>query len=64
MDLKKQRKFVGMTQHQLASASGVDRWKITFAETDRIKLKVQELEAIKSVIQRRAKVIAAQLAAE
>jgi predicted transcriptional regulator len=61
--LKKYRRMVGLTQHEVSSLSSIPLSRIVYAETGRIKLRREEVAAIKSVIQQRATKIAAELSA-
>jgi predicted transcriptional regulator len=56
--LKRQRRMVGLTQHELARLAGIGVSRITFAETGRIKLTNDEVERLRDVIARRALVVA------
>lgn len=57
--LKKQRRMVGLTQHQLARLAGIAVGRIAFAETNRIELTPAEVEKLKAAIARRAAEVAA-----
>jgi DNA-binding XRE family transcriptional regulator len=61
--LGKLRRDVGLTQHDLAHLSGIARWRITFAETSRIRLNPAELQIIKNVLAKRAQEALAHIAA-
>lgn len=61
--LRQRRKLCGFTQFELARATGLPPWKITFAETGRCRLTSEEIEKIKGVLARRAEEIASALAA-
>jgi transcriptional regulator with XRE-family HTH domain len=52
--LKRQRRMVGLTQHELARLAGIGVSRIAFAETGRTKLTDEELERVFDVIARRA----------
>lgn len=56
--LARQRRAMGLTQHQLSRGARVPRWKITFAETGRTKLTDAEVARIEQVFTARAKEIA------
>jgi predicted transcriptional regulator len=56
--LARHRRATGLTQHQLSRGADVPRWKITFAETGRIKLTADELQRIEQVLAARVKEIA------
>jgi predicted transcriptional regulator len=57
------RRCTGISQHALAAESGVPRWKICFHETNRIQLSDEELQRIKTVLERRAREVVANIAA-
>jgi predicted transcriptional regulator len=57
------RRCTGISQHELARASGVPRWRICFFETNRIDLRDEELKRIKEVLERRARDVVANIAA-
>lgn len=58
--LKKQRRMLGMTQHQLADAARIAPGRIAFWETGRVRLKTEELQRVKDALaRRRQKVVAA-----
>ena len=62
-DIKKLRRNLGLTQHELSRMTRVPRWRICFFETDRINLTEAELDRIKLVLDRRLRTIIANIAA-
>ena len=52
--ISKKRKLVGLTQHSLAQASGVNVQRITFFETGRLALDPDEIERIRKALKTRA----------
>jgi transcriptional regulator with XRE-family HTH domain len=52
--ISKKRKLVGLTQHSLAVATGIDVQRITYAETGRLLLEPQELDRIRKALKSRA----------
>jgi len=52
--ISKQRRSVGLTQHDLAQKAGVDVQRITFFETGRIALDDSELNRIRTALKTRA----------
>jgi transcriptional regulator with XRE-family HTH domain len=50
----KKRKLVGLTQHSLAVATGIDVQRITYFETGRLLLEPQELDRIRKALKNRA----------
>lgn len=63
LQLKRKRKLLGFTQYRLAQAAGIPPWKITFFESGRTKLTLDEVEKIKFALARRAEQVNAALAA-
>ena len=59
---RKQRKLVGLTQYELSRLTGIPPGRIVFAETGRVRLAPNEIELIKSAIQKRATEITKELA--
>ena len=50
-DLRSARLAAGkLNQHQLAKLSGIDRWKIAYAETGRRELTPDEQERLRSAL--------------
>jgi predicted transcriptional regulator len=49
-NLKKLRRDAGLTQHELASATSIHRWRISHAELGMLKLTPNEVEAIRQVL--------------
>jgi predicted transcriptional regulator len=62
-DIKKLRRNLGLTQHELSRMTRVPRWRICFFETDRINLTEAELDRIKLVLERRAREVVESIAA-
>jgi transcriptional regulator with XRE-family HTH domain len=60
--LAKRRRMLGLTQHQVAQATGIPVNKIVFAETGRCILEPSELDAIRSVLKARAREVTKELA--
>lgn len=52
--LARQRRAMGLTQYRLGQDARIPPWKITFAETGRVKLTPEEIERIKAVLTKRA----------
>jgi transcriptional regulator with XRE-family HTH domain len=52
--ISRKRKLVGLTQHSLAQASGVNVQRISFAETGRITLEPEEINRIRKALKNRA----------
>jgi predicted transcriptional regulator len=48
--LKRLRRDAGITQHALARATGVHRWRISHAELGWLKLTTQEVELIRNTL--------------
>jgi len=61
--LKRRRKLVGLTQHQLGVAAKIPSTRIAWAETGRTKLRPEEEERIKQVLARRAAQVTQELSA-
>ena len=61
--LKRQRRYLGMTQHELAKVANVAPWKITFAETGRAELTADEIERVKVALAKQAAEIGDSVAA-
>lgn len=61
--LARQRRAMGLTQHRLGHDARIPPWKITFAETGRVKLTPEEVQRIKDVFSKRAAEISAMAAA-
>ncbi len=61
--LKKQRRMLGLTQSELSHLTGIAPWRITFAETGRVRLTSVEISKIKDALARRAEEVAAAVAA-
>jgi transcriptional regulator with XRE-family HTH domain len=61
--LKKQRRLLGMTQHEMARAAGIAPGRLIWAETARVKLTSDELQRIKDALAQRALEVNAALAA-
>jgi predicted transcriptional regulator len=61
--LKRQRRMLGLTQVDAARATGIPLWRITFAETGRVRLTREEIHKIKAALARRAQEVAAAVAA-
>lgn len=57
--LRKQRKCLGMTQHDLSRATGIIPSRIAFFETGRRQLTDREIARIKKALARRAAKVAA-----
>ena len=55
---RKQRRMLGLTQHQRAAAAKIAPGRIIWAETGRVKLTNAELQRIKDALARRAKEVA------
>ncbi len=53
-NLAKRRHLCGLTQHQLAEVSGVPLSRISYAESGRVTLELEELDRIASALKRRA----------
>jgi DNA-binding XRE family transcriptional regulator len=62
--LGKQRRMLGLTQHQLAHFADVPPWKISWSETGRIKLTATEVARIQDVLAARAAELAAMVQAD
>jgi predicted transcriptional regulator len=56
--LKKHRRMVGLTQHDVARLTGIPFGRLVYAETGRIRLTCEEIERIRGVITSRAAEIA------
>jgi transcriptional regulator with XRE-family HTH domain len=52
--ISRKRRMVGLTQHSLAEASGVNVQRITYFETGRLLLEPQELDRIRKALKNRA----------
>jgi predicted transcriptional regulator len=52
--IAKRRRELGMTQHNLADASGVLFSRIKYAETGRLILEPHEIERLRDALRRRA----------
>lgn len=50
--LKRLRRCVGFTQQSLSAATGITETKIAFAETGRLQLTRDEVELIRTAIQK------------
>jgi transcriptional regulator with XRE-family HTH domain len=61
--LKRQRKSVGLTQHELSREAKIPPGRIAWAETGRTKLRPDEAERVKQVLARRAAQVAQELSA-
>jgi len=62
--LRKRRRMLGLTQHQLARSANLPLWKISWSETGRVKLTAEETEQIRTAFAQRAAEIAAALSKE
>lgn len=51
--LKKLRRAVGMTQFAMHVATGITETRIAFAETGRLQLTREEVELIRTAVQKR-----------
>jgi DNA-binding XRE family transcriptional regulator len=60
--LRKQRRMLAWTQHQLARAAGIAPGRISFWETGRVTLTDEELERVKRALAKRAEEITSALA--
>ena len=60
--LKKNRRMVGLSQHELAKRTGIRVGRIAFAETGRRTLTATEIEKIQAAIARRAAEVVAAVA--
>lgn len=62
--LKKQRRMLGLTQHQLSLLAGMPLGRITYAESGRGKLTARDVQRIQNVFRKRAEKISTALEAE
>jgi len=53
--LGRRRRMVGLTQHDVAKATGISVSRIVFAETGRIDLEPAEVEKVHNVLRQRAR---------
>jgi hypothetical protein len=60
--LAKQRRMLGLSQHELSRRADVKFSRLTFAETGRVRLTESELDRIRLVLTQRARRIAIALA--
>lgn len=58
LKLKKYRRMVGLTQHDVAKLAGIAMGRLVYAETGRVRLTAGEIQRIRDVITRRAAEIA------
>jgi predicted transcriptional regulator len=60
--LKQKRHDIGLTQHDLAKLSGIQCWRIAFAETGRIHLTAVEVQTIQKILEKRASEVLSNIA--
>jgi predicted transcriptional regulator len=53
--LGRRRRMVGLTQHDVAQATGIPVGRIVFAETGRIDLEPAEVEKVETCLKKRAR---------
>lgn len=61
--LARKRRAIGLTQHQLAAATSIPINKIVYIETGRAVPLPSELDAIRSVLKKRARQVVAMVGA-
>lgn len=60
--LKQMRRDLGLTQHDLSHLTGIQRWRIVFAETGRIHLTAVEVQTIQKIFEKRASEVLSNIA--